>query len=63
MYQQSALSNGLRIITSAMPHTHSVTLGFLVGGGSRYESDAEAGAFHFVEHLCFKGTPTRPLPA
>ena len=62
MYQQSALSNGLRIITSAMPHTHSVTLGFLVGGGSRYESDAEAGAFHFVEHLCFKGTPTRPTP-
>lgn len=62
MYQQSTLANGLRIITSAMPHTRSVTLGFLVGGGSRYESDAEAGAFHFVEHLCFKGTPSRPTP-
>lgn len=62
MFQQSTLSNGLRIITSAMPHTRSVTLGFLVGGGSRYESDLEAGAFHFVEHLCFKGTPSRPTP-
>ena len=62
MYQQATLSNGLRVITSAMPHTRSVTLGFLVGGGSRYESDAEAGAFHFVEHLCFKGTPSRPTP-
>ena len=62
MYQQSTLSNGLRIITSSMPHTRSVTLGFLVGGGSRYESDEEAGAFHFVEHLCFKGTPSRPTP-
>ena len=62
MFQQAALSNGLRIITSAMPHTRSVTLGFLVGGGSRYESDLEAGAFHFVEHLCFKGTPSRPTP-
>ena len=62
MFQQATLSNGLRIITSAMPHTRSVTLGFLVGGGSRYESDLEAGAFHFVEHLCFKGTPSRPTP-
>ena len=62
MFQQSTLANGLRVITSAMPHTRSVTLGFLVGGGSRYESDDEAGAFHFVEHLCFKGTPTRPTP-
>ncbi len=62
MFQQATLSNGLRIITSAMPHTRSVTLGFLVGGGSRYESDSEAGAFHFVEHLCFKGTPSRPTP-
>lgn len=60
MFQQSTLGNGLRIVTSAMPHTRSVTLGFLVGGGSRYESDDEAGAFHFVEHLCFKGTPSRP---
>ena len=62
MFQQATLTNGLRIITSAMPHTRSVTLGFLVGGGSRYESDLEAGAFHFVEHLCFKGTPSRPTP-
>ncbi len=62
MFQQTTLDNGLRIITSSMPHTRSVTLGFMVGGGSRYESDEEAGAFHFIEHLCFKGTPSRPTP-
>ena len=62
MFQQTKLDNGLRIITSSMPHTRSVTLGFMVGGGSRYESDEEAGAFHFIEHLCFKGTPGRPTP-
>ena len=62
MFQQTKLDNGLRIITSSMPHTRSVTLGFMVGGGSRYESDEEAGAFHFIEHLCFKGTPSRPTP-
>jgi predicted Zn-dependent peptidase len=62
MFQQTTLDNGLRIITSSMPHTRSVTLGFMVGGGSRYETDEEAGAFHFIEHLCFKGTPSRPTP-
>ncbi len=60
--RQSVLGNGLRVITSAMPHTRSVSIGVVVGGGSRYETDEQAGAFHFIEHLYFKGTPTRPSP-
>ena len=60
--QQSILGNGLRVITSGMPHTRSVSIGVVVGGGSRYETDEQAGAFHFIEHLYFKGTPTRPSP-
>lgn len=59
MYQKSLLDNGLRVITSAMPHTRSVSLGVFVGTGSRYESDEEAGVSHFIEHLCFKGTQQR----
>ena len=59
-YEQTTLPNGLRILTSTMPHTRSVTIGIVVGGGSRYETDAEAGAFHFIEHLYFKGTSQRP---
>jgi len=42
-----------------MPHTHSVSIGFFIGAGSRYESEAQAGISHFIEHLCFKGTPKR----
>jgi predicted Zn-dependent peptidase len=42
-----------------MPHTHSVSICFYLGAGSRYESDAQAGISHFIEHLCFRGTEKR----
>lgn len=60
MYQKTTLDNGLRLITAAMPHTRSVSISIFVGTGSRYETDAEAGISHFVEHLLFKGTAKRP---
>jgi len=60
LYQKTTLNNGLRVVTAAMPHTRSVSLGFFVGVGSRYESDAEAGISHFIEHLLFKGTSRHP---
>jgi predicted Zn-dependent peptidase len=60
MYNRVVLDNGLRIITSPMPHSRSVCLAVLVGAGSCYESDQEAGISHFVEHLLFKGTQRRP---
>ena len=59
MYQKSVLENGLRIITSSMPHTRSVCITILIGAGSRYEGAEEAGTSHFIEHLCFKGTDRR----
>ena len=60
MYHKTTLDNGLRVITTTMPHTRSVSVCFFIGVGSRYETDAEAGVSHFIEHLCFKGTPKRP---
>jgi len=60
LYQKTTLDNGLRIITSSMPHTRSVGISFFIGTGSRYEADAEAGISHFIEHLLFKGTEKRP---
>ncbi len=42
-----------------MPHTRSVSICFFIGVGSRYETEAQAGISHFIEHLCFKGTPKR----
>src|SRR5688572_11067612 len=42
-----------------MPDVRSVTAGFWVGTGSRDEPSEAAGASHFLEHLLFKGTPSR----
>lgn len=57
--------SGLRVLTEHMPAARSVSLGFWVGVGSRDEQadDDEApgslGSTHFLEHLLFKGTPSR----
>jgi len=60
LYQKTTLDNGLRVITATMPHTQAVSLSFFIGVGSRYETEAEAGISHFIEHLLFKGTAKRP---
>lgn len=59
MPQLTRLPSGLTIATTAMPHMASVSLGVWVGVGSRYETDAQGGASHFIEHLLFKGTRRR----
>jgi len=58
-YKKDILDNGLKVITCPMPHTRSVSVLFSVNIGSCYESDAEAGISHFIEHMCFKGTKKR----
>ncbi len=61
-YERTTLPNGLRILSSKMPATRSVAVSVYVGAGSRYETDAEAGISHLLEHLLFKGTERRPTP-
>ncbi len=58
--KKTTLKNGLRIITSPMEGTKTVTVVMMVGVGSRYESEKEAGLSHFIEHMLFKGTEKRP---
>ena len=60
MYEKTVLDNGLRVLSSWMPHTRSVSICIFVGAGSRYEDDPQAGLSHFVEHMLFKGTQRRP---
>lgn len=59
-YERSVLDNGLRVLTSSMPHTHSVSVTVYIGAGSRYERDDMAGVSHFLEHMLFKGTEKWP---
>jgi predicted Zn-dependent peptidase len=57
--ERAALPNGIRIVTEAMPHVRSVSLGVWVGSGSRLEHGPENGISHFIEHMLFKGTTHR----
>jgi len=61
-HHRSVLEHGLRVVTTPMPHTRSVSISIFVGAGSRYEPDEVAGISHFAEHMLFKGTSQRPTP-
>jgi predicted Zn-dependent peptidase len=52
-------ASGVRVISEIVPSVRSVALGLWVRTGSRDEDPAIAGISHFLEHLLFKGTPTR----
>jgi predicted Zn-dependent peptidase len=62
MYEKTVLDNGLRVLSSELPHTRSVSVSLFVGAGSRYEADSIAGVSHFLEHMLFKGTDRRRTP-
>jgi predicted Zn-dependent peptidase len=57
--RRTVLPGGLRVVTETMPTVRSVAVGMWVGIGSRDEDSQHMGATHFLEHLLFKGTPTR----
>jgi len=57
--RRTVLANGVRLATERMPHVRSVAVGIWLTRGSRHEPDAHPGIAHFVEHMLFKGTPTR----
>ncbi|MEO7371099.1 MAG: pitrilysin family protein [Ilumatobacteraceae bacterium] len=53
------LDSGLTVATEHVPGALSVATGVWVGVGSRDEPPELSGVSHFLEHLLFKGTPTR----
>jgi predicted Zn-dependent peptidase len=53
------LPSGLTVVTDAMPHLESASLGVWVGAGSRDERPDEHGISHLLEHMAFKGTKRR----
>jgi predicted Zn-dependent peptidase len=58
-YERTVLENGVTVITESIPSVRSIALGIWVAAGSRDENPEEAGISHFLEHMMFKGTPTR----
>ena len=57
--RRTVLPSGLRVLTEHVPGVRSAAIGVWVGVGSRDEEPAQAGSSHYLEHLLFKGTPTR----
>ena len=53
------LPSGLVVITDAMAHLETASLGVWVGAGSRDERPDEHGISHLLEHMAFKGTSRR----
>ena len=58
-FLKKTLPNGLEIVAECNDAAYSTAMGFFVKTGARDENDAIAGVSHFLEHMMFKGTPTR----
>ena len=52
------LANGLRVVLVPC-EADSVAVGVFIASGSRHEPPRFAGISHLIEHMLFKGTPTR----
>ena len=59
-YERVTLPNGVRVLVKDMPEARSASIAVYVGVGSRSETKVNAGTSHFLEHLVFKGTASRP---
>lgn len=57
---RSRLGNGLEVVTVELPHLHSASVCAYVRVGSRFESAADNGLSHFLEHMLFRGTSRLP---
>jgi predicted Zn-dependent peptidase len=59
LVRRTVLPSGVRILSESVPGARSSTIGYWVAVGSRDELPQTYGSTHFLEHLLFKGTPTR----
>ncbi len=60
MWHKQILANKARLLTIPMTGTKALMALALFPIGSRYEKSRQSGSSHFIEHMLFKGTPTRP---
>lgn len=57
--RRTVLPNGLTVLSEHMPGVRSVALGAWVRAASLNEPPQVMGVSHMLEHMVFKGTPTR----
>lgn len=59
-YSKKTLTNGIRVILVPNTQSPATTILVLAETGSKYETKETNGLAHFLEHMVFKGTTTRP---
>jgi predicted Zn-dependent peptidase len=59
IYHKKLLPNGLTVLGETNSSNVSCAIGYFVKTGARDEVSVEAGLSHFLEHMMFKGTPSR----
>ncbi|MFN8525188.1 MAG: pitrilysin family protein [Chloroflexota bacterium] len=57
---RSDLPSGMAVFTRERPGSEVTAISISVRGGSRNEHEQTVGAAHFMEHMFFQGTPSRP---
>ena len=57
---ETRLSNGLRVSAVRMPHVRRSVIDVHTRTGSRFESPAQNGISHFLEHMLHRGTARYP---
>jgi predicted Zn-dependent peptidase len=55
----TTLANGLRVISESRAGVQTTAVGVWVDAGARYETIANNGVAHMLEHMAFKGTDSR----
>ena len=56
LLHRTTLANGLRVWCQPRPDSESVAALLVLEAGSRYETAADNGVSHYVEHMLFTGT-------
>jgi len=59
MYKKTECNNSLTLVTNHMSGMESLAIGIWIRTGSRNEDEKNSGISHFLEHMLFKGTPSR----
>ena len=59
MIEKIKTNSGIEVIFDRLESISTCSVGVFVKTGSRDESDTEEGISHVLEHMIFKGTPTR----
>jgi len=61
--EKTVLPSGITVLAHPMPDRNTVSVAVWVRTGARDEPADRAGITHFIEHMMFKGTPTRDARA